>query len=65
MATVEDLIKQYETDPELQKEVQEILAKGKPTVKDFKAFAKKHDVEFSVLDIPKYMSQLKKKGLIK
>ena len=65
MATVEDMIKQYETDPEIKKEVDEILAKDKVTIADFKAFAKKHDVDVSLLDIPKYMAEAKKLGLIK
>ena len=42
MATVEELIKQYETDPELQKEIEEILADQKITMGEFLSFAKKH-----------------------
>ena len=65
MATVEELIKQYETDPELQKEVQDIIADGKVSITEFMAFAKKHDVDISMKDIPKYMEQAKKLGFIK
>ena len=39
MATVKELVKQYETDPELKKEVDDILADGKITMKEFLAFA--------------------------
>lgn len=65
MATVEELIEQYETDPELQKEIEEILADGKVTIGEFRAFAKKHDVDISLKDLPKYMEQAKKLGFIK
>ena len=30
MATVEELIKQYETDPELQKDIEDILTRADP-----------------------------------
>lgn len=65
MATVEELVKQYETDPELRKEVEEILADGKITIKEFLAFAKKHDVDVSLKDLPHIMSEAKKLGFIK
>ena len=65
MATVEELIKQYQTDEELQKEVAEILARGKISPRDFLSFAKKHGVKVSLTDIPKYMEEAKKAGLIK
>ncbi|MBQ1343451.1 MAG: hypothetical protein IJI40_04135 [Firmicutes bacterium] len=65
MATVEELVKQYETDKALQAEVQAILADGKVSIKEFMAFAKKHDVEISMSDVPKYMEQAKKLGFIK
>lgn len=65
MATVEELVKQYETDPALQKEVQEILADGKITMTEFMGFAKKHDVHISVSDLPKYVEEAKKLGFIK
>ena len=42
MATVEELIRQYETDPELQKEVNDILADGKITIREFMTFTKNH-----------------------
>ena len=65
MATVEELIKRYETDPELQKEVQDIIADGKVSISEFRSFAKKHDVEISLTELPKYMEQAKKLGFIK
>ena len=65
MATVEELVKQYETDKALQSEVQAILADGKVSIKEFMAFAKKHDVEISMSEVPKYMEQAKKLGFIK
>ena len=65
MATVEELIKQYETDKALQDEVKAILADGKISIKEFMDFAKKHDVEISAADLPKYMAEAKKLGFIK
>ena len=65
MATVEELVQQYQTDPALQKEVADILADGKVSIKEFMAFAKKHDVEISMSEVPKYMEQAKKLGFIK
>lgn len=65
MATVDELVERYKTDPELQKEVQDILEDGKVTIKEFRAFAKKHDVDVSIKDLPKYMAQAKKLGFIK
>ncbi|MBO7666929.1 MAG: hypothetical protein J6T26_00555 [Firmicutes bacterium] len=65
MATVEELVKQYETDKALQDEVKAILADGKVSIKEFMAFAKKHDVEISMSEVPKYMEQAKKLGFIK
>ncbi len=65
MATVEELVKQYETDKALQKEVADILADGKVTINEFMTFARKHDVEISITDLPKYMAEAKKLGFIK
>jgi hypothetical protein len=64
MPTVEDMIRQYETDTALQKEVAEVLKDGKITVKEFMAFAKKHNVSVSVTEVPKYLEMAKKHGLI-
>lgn len=64
MATVEDLIKRYETDKKLQAEVAEILKDHKVTIPEFVAFAKKHDVEITLDQMPKYLDQLRKAGLI-
>ena len=47
MATVEELVKQYETDEKMQKEVEAILADGKITFMEFVTFAKKHHVNIS------------------
>ena len=65
MATVEDLIQQYQTDKALQDEVAAILADGKVTISEFITFAKKHNVEVSLSDMPKYMEQAKQLGFIK
>ncbi len=64
MATVEQLIEQYQTDEKLQQEVADILADGKVTIKEFMTFAKKHDVDISLADLPKYMEQAKELGFI-
>jgi hypothetical protein len=63
--TVEELVKQYQTDKALQDEVAEILKDGKVTITEFITFAKKHNVEVSLADMPKYMAQAKELGFIK
>ena len=65
MATVEELLKQYETDEELKKEVDEILADQKITLSEFMGFVRKHDVEMSLSDFPKVIQEAKNAGLIK
>ena len=65
MATVEELVRQYETDEALQKEVADILADGKVTMTEFLTFARKHDVDISLADLPKYMEEAKKLGFLK
>lgn len=65
MATVEELVQQYQTDKALQDEVAAILADGKVSISEFMAFAKKHNVEISLSDLPKYMEQAKQLGFIK
>lgn len=65
MATVEELVEQYQTDKKLQKEVADILADGKVSVQEFLKFAKKHNVDVSLADLPKYVEQAKKLGFIK
>lgn len=65
MATVEELVKQYQTDPALQAEVQEIIADGKVTIKEFMTFCKKHNVAVSLDQINNYMEQAKQLGFIK
>ena len=65
MATVDELIEQYETDEALQKEVAEIVADGKITIMEFMHVARKHDVKVSLEDLPKYREQAKKLGFIK
>jgi len=64
MATTEELIKQYETDPVLQKEVSDILADGKITIREFRTFAKNHDLNISLTELPHIMEEAKKLGLI-
>ena len=65
MATVEELVKQYETDEALQKEVADILADGKITMMEFMSFARKHKVQVSLEDLPKYREEARKLGFIK
>lgn len=65
MATVEELLKQYETDEALKKEVDKILEDQKITIGEFMGFVKKHDVEVSLSDFPKVIQQAKDTGLIK
>ena len=65
MATVEELVKQYETDKALQKEVADILADGKISIMEFMNFAKKHDVQISLDELPKYAAEAKKLGFVK
>lgn len=65
MATVEELLKQYDTDPELKAEVDEILADNKITFAEFMDFVNKHDVDVSLRDFPKIIKQAKEAGLIK
>ena len=64
MATVEQLIKQYETDKDLQAEVAAILSDGKVSMMEFMSFDKKHDVAISLEDLPKYLEQAKKLGFM-
>jgi predicted transcriptional regulator len=65
MATVEELLKQYETDEALKKEVDKILEDQKITIGEFMGFVKKHDVEISLSDFPKVIQEAKDAGLIK
>ena len=65
MATVEELVKQYETDEALQKEVADIVADRKITIMEFMHFAKKHNVKISLDELPKYTEQARKLGFIK
>lgn len=64
MATPEELIRQYETDPELKKEVDEILADGKITIKEFLTFTKNHDLKLSLKELPGIVAEAKKQGLL-
>ena len=65
MATVEELVKQYETDKSLQKEAADIIADGKITLMEFMHFARKHNVKVSLDELPKYTEQARKLGFIK
>jgi len=64
MATVEELVKQYQTDKKLQKEVADILADGKISLKEFMEFARKHDVAISLDQLPNYVEQAKQLGFL-
>ena len=64
MATIQELVKRYDTDPELRKEVDAILEDGKITMKEFLTFAGKHEVDVSLKDLPKIISEAKKLGLV-
>ena len=63
--TVEELVQQYQTDKALQDEVAAILADGKISISEFLTFARKHDVDISLADLPKYVEQAKQLGFIK
>lgn len=65
MATVEELVRRYQTDEALQREVRDILADGKVSFQEFTRFCKKHDVAVSMSDLPRYMKQAKKLGFLK
>ena len=65
MATIEELIEQYETDPELKAEVEKILEDEKITIGEFLGFVRKYDVEVSLSDFPKIIEEAKEAGLIK
>ena len=65
MATIEELIKQYDTDPELRKEVEKILEDEKITLAEFMGFVKAHDLKMSLADFPEVIKQAKEAGLIK
>ena len=64
MATIEQLVKQYETDKELQAEVAAILSDGKVSMMEFMQFAKKHNVAISLDELPMYLEQAKKLGFM-
>lgn len=51
MATVQELVEQYQKDEALQKEVADILADGKISINEFLSFAKKHNVNILILSI--------------
>ena len=65
MATVQELIERYPTDKALQKEIDAILKDGKVSPIELMAFARKYDVDINFADIPKYLEEAKKLGLIK
>ena len=62
MATIEELVQQYQTDEKLQKEVADILKDGKVSINEFLAFTKKHGVSISLAEVPKYLEQARKMG---
>ena len=65
MATVDDLVRQYQTDEALQREVKDILADGKVSFREFTVFCRKHDVDISISELPRYMEQARKLGFVK
>lgn len=65
MATVDELIQQYQTDEELQKEIADILADGKVTIPEFIAFTRKHNLDVSIDQLPSYIEKAKELGLMK
>ncbi len=65
MATVDDLVRQYQTDGALQREVKDILADGKVSFREFTAFCRKHDVDISISELPRYMEQARKLGFVR
>ena len=65
MATVEELVEQYQTDKALQKEVADILADGKVSIREFMTFARKHDVAVSLDELHKYVEQARQLGFLK
>ena len=62
MATIDELVKQYKTDPEFHKEVQDILADGQITMEEFVTFAEKHKVNVTLLDLPRIIAKAKELG---
>ena len=64
MATVEELVKQYETDEALQKEVADILADGKITMMEFLTFVNRHHVNVTPADLPRLREEARKMGFI-
>ena len=65
MATITELIQQYQKDEAMQKEIADILADGKISMNEFLTFAKNHGVNISLSDLPKYAEQAKQLGFIK
>ena len=64
MATVEELIEQYKTDPALRQEVADILADGNITLNEFFTFAANHDLSVTPFDLPFVIAEAKKRGLL-
>lgn len=64
MATIDELVKQYNTDPAFHKEVEDILADGQITIEEFMTFARKHKVNVSLMDLPKIIAKAKELGML-
>lgn len=64
MATIEELVKQYNTDPAFHKEVQDILADGQITIEEFMTFARKHKVNVTLMDLPRIIAKAKELGML-
>lgn len=65
MATVDELIEQYKTDPELKEDIDKILEDNKITVQEFFYFTKKYDLKVSVTQLPEIVKKAKQLGFIK
>lgn len=63
MATVEEMMDRYETDPDFKREVDEVLADGRVTLTKFLSFAKKHQVKVSPFDLPGVIAEARRRGL--
>ena len=65
MATVDELVEQFETDSELQEEISRITEDNKITPMKFLTFTKNHDLKVSITELPTVVKKAKELGLIK
>lgn len=64
MTTAEKVVELYETDPEIQKEVNDILADGIYSIWEFQALARKHNLDIPWFEVPNIISVAKEHGLM-